>query len=60
MLSMIANWVGSAYVYPDKKGDPNGRVPIDPVPADPAFREQLAETLWEMVRDGRMARSRNH
>lgn len=33
MLSMMANWVGSAYVYRDKKGDPNGRVPIDPVPA---------------------------
>ncbi len=33
MLSMAANWVGSAYVYRDKKGDPNGRVPIDPVPA---------------------------
>ena len=33
---------------------------LDPVPADPAFRERLAETLWEMVRDGRMARSRNH
>lgn len=34
MLSMAANWVGSAYVYRDKKGDPNGRVPIDPVTAD--------------------------
>ncbi len=34
MLSMAANWVGSAYVYRDKKGDPNGRVPIDPVPAE--------------------------
>ncbi|MEM9372168.1 MAG: zinc-dependent metalloprotease, partial [Planctomycetota bacterium] len=33
MLSMAANWVGSAYVYRDQKGDPNGRVPIDPVPA---------------------------
>ncbi len=33
---------------------------LDPVPADPAFRERLAETLWEMVRDGGMARSRNH
>ena len=34
MLSMMANWVGSAHVYRDKKGDPNGRVPIDPVSAD--------------------------
>lgn len=32
MLSMAANWVGSAYVYRDNKGDPNGRTPIDPVP----------------------------
>lgn len=31
MLSMAANWVGSAYVYRDKKGDPNGRQPIEPV-----------------------------
>jgi hypothetical protein len=34
MLSMAANWVGSAYVYRDKKGDPDGRVPIEPVPAE--------------------------
>lgn len=34
MLSMMANWVGSAYVYRDQKGDPNGRVPIDPVPVE--------------------------
>ncbi len=34
MLSMAANWVGSAYVYRDKKGDPNGRTPIDPVPVE--------------------------
>ncbi len=32
---------------------------LDPVPADPGFRDRLAETLWEMVRDGRMARSRD-
>lgn len=32
-LSMMANWVGGAFVYRDKKGDPNGRPPIEVVPA---------------------------
>lgn len=33
-LSMMANWVGSAYVYRDKKGDPGERSPIEVVPAE--------------------------
>ncbi len=33
-LSMMANWVGSAYVYRDKKGDPGNRAPIEVVPAE--------------------------
>jgi len=33
-LSMMANWVGSAYVYRDKKGDPGSRAPIEVVPAE--------------------------
>lgn len=33
-LSMMANWIGGAHVYRDKKGDPNGRTPIDPVDAE--------------------------
>jgi len=33
---------------------------LDPVPADPAFRRRLGELLWDMVRDGRVARPRNH
>ncbi len=33
-LSMMANWVGSAYVYRDKKGDPGDRAPIEVVPAE--------------------------
>ncbi len=33
-LSMMSNWVGSAYVYRDKKGDPGSRAPIDVVPAE--------------------------
>jgi len=32
-LSMMANWVGAAYVYRDKKGDPGNRAPIEIVPA---------------------------
>lgn len=32
-LSMMANWVGSAQVFRDKKGDPNGRAPISVIPA---------------------------
>ncbi len=33
-LSMMGNWVGAAYVYRDKKGDPGGRAPIEVVPAE--------------------------
>ena len=33
-LSMMANWVGSAYIYRDKKGDPGNRAPIEVVPAE--------------------------
>lgn len=32
-VSMMANWVGGAFVNRDKKGDPNGRIPIQVVPA---------------------------
>lgn len=31
MLSMMANWVGGAHVNRDRKGDPNGRAPINVV-----------------------------
>lgn len=34
MLGMMAGWVGGAHVYRDKKGDPNGRAPIEVVPAE--------------------------
>jgi hypothetical protein len=33
MLSIMAGWVGSAQVNRDRKGDPNGRKPVDIVPA---------------------------
>ncbi|MCA9050882.1 MAG: zinc-dependent metalloprotease, partial [Planctomycetaceae bacterium] len=32
-ISMMANWIGGAFVYRDKKGDPNGRRPVEVVPA---------------------------
>lgn len=33
-VSMMANWLGGAFVHRDKKGDPNERVPIVVVPAE--------------------------
>lgn len=33
-VSMMANWVGGAFVYRDHKGDKNAHVPIEPVDAD--------------------------
>ena len=32
--SMMANWIGGSFVRQDKKGDPNGRKPIEVVAAD--------------------------
>ena len=32
--SMMANWVGGAFVNRDKKGDPGNRPPVEVVPAD--------------------------
>jgi hypothetical protein len=32
-VSMMSNWLGGAFVYRDKKGDKNGRLPIEVVPA---------------------------
>jgi hypothetical protein len=31
VVSMMANWVGGAYVNRDRKGDPNGRAPVQVV-----------------------------
>ena len=33
-VSMMSNWVGGAFVHRDKKGDKEGRPPIEVVPAD--------------------------
>ena len=32
--SMMANWIGGAFVNRDKKGDPNNRPPVEVVPAE--------------------------
>ncbi|MHC4741248.1 MAG: zinc-dependent metalloprotease [Planctomycetota bacterium] len=32
-VSMMSNWLGGAYIYRDKKGDKNGRLPIEVVSA---------------------------
>ncbi|UCE46727.1 MAG: zinc-dependent metalloprotease, partial [Phycisphaerales bacterium] len=32
-ISMMSNWLGGAFVYRDKKGDKNGRLPLEVVPA---------------------------
>lgn len=33
-VSMMANWIGGAFVNRDKKGDPGNRVPVEVVPAE--------------------------
>ncbi|GAB4386015.1 MAG: zinc-dependent metalloprotease [Phycisphaerales bacterium] len=60
-LSMMGRWVGGAFVYRDKKGDPNGRAPIEVVPVDKqraalnfiienAFRDEAFGLTPEMLR----------
>ena len=48
--SMMANWIGGAHVNRDKKGDPNGRKPIEVVPAD-TQRKALAFVITNTFRD---------
>ena len=33
-VSMMANWLGGSYINRDRKGDPNGRPPVEVVKAD--------------------------
>ncbi len=33
VVGMMANWLGGDFIHRDKKGDKNGRAPIEPVPA---------------------------
>ncbi|QOJ00301.1 MAG: zinc-dependent metalloprotease [Phycisphaeraceae bacterium] len=65
-VGMMANWVGGAFVNRDRKGDPNARPPVTPVPAaqqraalkfviDQAFRDEsfglTPELLAKMTAD---------
>ena len=43
-VNMMANWIGGAFVYRDRKGDSNGRAPIEVVSA-----EQQREALQFVV-----------
>lgn len=49
-VSMMANWVGGAFVNRDKKGDPGDRRPIEPVPAK-AQRDALQFVILNSFRD---------
>ncbi len=33
-VSIMSGWIGGAFINRDRKGDPNGRAPINPVPAE--------------------------
>ena len=50
-ISMMANWVGGAFVHRDKKGDPNGRMPVEVVPAEQQ-REALKFVVENAFVDG--------
>jgi len=49
-LSMMAGWVGGAHVNRDKKGDVNGRKPIEVVPAE-TQRKALSFVVANAFRD---------
>jgi len=48
-VSMMANWVGGAFVHRDKKGDPGDRPPVEVVPAEQqrAALEFVIETTFK-------------
>lgn len=49
-VSMMSNWIGGVHVYRDKKGDPNGRAPLDVVPAEKQ-RQALKFVIDNTFRD---------
>lgn len=49
-VSMMANWVGGAFVNRDKKGDPGNRPPVEVVPAQQQ-RDALAFVINMTFRD---------
>jgi hypothetical protein len=48
--STMANWIGGAHINRDKKGDPNGRRPIEPVSAA-AQRDALGFVIENTFKD---------
>lgn len=57
-VSMMANWLGGAYIYRDKKGDKGGRLPIEVVPAKKQ-REALEFVIENTFRDEAFGLSRD-
>ncbi len=49
-VGMMSNWLGGAFVNRDRKGDKNGRAPIEPVPAA-MQREALKFTIENAFED---------
>jgi hypothetical protein len=49
-VSIMSNWLGGAFVYRDKKGDKNGRLPIEVVPVEKQ-REALNFVIESTFRD---------
>ena len=49
-VSMMANWLGGAFIYRDKKGDPGNRLPIEVVPAKKQ-RDALAFVIENTFQD---------
>ncbi|QDT64391.1 zinc-dependent metalloprotease [Calycomorphotria hydatis] len=49
-ISMMANWIGGAHVYRDKKGDPGERAPIEVVSAEKQ-RDALEFVMTHAFRD---------
>lgn len=55
-ITMMANWIGGAFVNRDKKGDPNNRMPLQVVPAKQQ-RDAMAFVLESTFRDASYALS---
>ena len=49
-LSMMSNWIGGTHVYFDKKGDPNGRKPVEVVDVE-TQRNALKFVIENSLRD---------
>jgi hypothetical protein len=57
-VSMMANWLGGAHIYRDKKGDKNGRLPIEVVSAKKQ-RDALEFVIAQMFEDESFGLSRD-